>query len=195
MTRFSTLALDLATVTGWAVHSTGMNRPFFGSLALPGGKDTNGAAGLALWNFLCARHRMHQFTHIVIEAQHVGSVADKKNPGKRKMINVETIYKLIGLGMVVEMFCEAAPEMFGGPKILCYKVHIGEWRKHFIGKGGNITRAQAKQMCIAVCEALGWDTLDDNAAEATGILDYFMTMLPGEQRPWRDVTFMGGRAR
>lgn len=173
MTRFSTLALDLATVTGWAVHSTGMDRPFLGSLRLPPNPQVIGPAAAALWQFLLDQHTMHEFTHIVFEAQHVGAKVD---------INV--VYKLIALGGVTEFFAHQAG-------VKCYKVHIASWRKHFIGKGSGLARAQAKQRCIAECERYGWSTIDDNAAEACGILDYFLTMLPGDQRPWRDKTFMG----
>lgn len=177
MTGFSTLALDLATVTGWAVHSTGMHRPFLGSLRLGGEAQKVGAPALALWQFLNDQHRLHQFTHCVFEAQHVSA-----------KMNIDTVYKLIALGGVVEMFCEAA-------QIRCYKVHIGEWRKHFIGKGTGLSRPEAKARCIAECEKFGWDTVDDNAAEACGILDFFLTLLPGEQRPWRDDAFMKGTHR
>lgn len=172
--KFSTIALDLATVTGWAVHSTGMDRPFFGSIRLGGAPREVGHAAAQLWEFLNAQHKLHQFTHCAFEAQHVS-----------EQMNIDTVYKLIALGGVVEFFCHAAG-------IKCYKVHIGSWRKHFIGVGTGIKRPVAKAKCIAECEKFGWDTLDDNAAEATGILDYFLTMLPGEQRPWRDKTFMGG---
>lgn len=175
--NYSTLALDLATVTGWAVHSTGMDRPFFGSLRLPSQAREIGPSAAKLWEFLNDQHKMHQFTHIVFEAQHV---AEK--------MNVDTIYKLISLGGITEFFAHAAG-------IKCYKVSIGEWRKHFLGRGSGINRETAKRMCIAECEKFGWDTLDDNAAEACGLLDYFLTMLPGEQRPWRDATFMKGTHR
>jgi len=171
--RFSTLALDLATVTGWAVHSTGMDRPFLGHLKLPPNPQVIGPACAKLWQFLLDQNKMHQLTHIVFEAQHVG-----------QKIDMNVIYKLVGLGATVEFFAHAAG-------IKCYELPIATWRKHFIGKGSGINRAQAKQLCLAECEKLGWHTIDDDAAEACGILDTFLSMLPGEQRPWRDATFMG----
>lgn len=171
--RFSTLALDLATVTGWAVHSTGMDRPFFGHLRLPPNPQVIGPACATLWAFLLDQNKMHSFTHIVFEAQHVGA-----------KIDMNVVYKLVGLGATVEFFCHQAG-------IKCYKLPIATWRKHFVGRGSGLSRQQAKQLCLAECEKLGWDTIDDNAAEACGILDTFLTMLPGEQRPWRDKTFMG----
>lgn len=174
---FSTLALDLATVTGWAVHSTGMDRPFFGTLPLGGVAQEVGPPALKLWGFLNDQHRLHQFSHIAFEAQHVS-----------ERMSMDTVYKLIALGGVTEMFAAAA-----GVKV--YKVHIGEWRKHFLGKGGGMKRAEAKQRCLSECEKFGWHTLEEDAAEACGILDYFLSMLPGEQRPWRDDAFMKGTHR
>src|SRR5207237_1094402 len=141
--RFSTLARDLATVTGWAVHSTGMDRPFFGHLRLPPNPQVIGPACAALWGFLLDQHRMHEFTHMVFEAQHVSAKVD---------INV--VYKLIALGGLVEFFCHQAG-------IKCYKVHIATWRKHYLGRGSGMSRAECKQRCLAVCEAFGWDTIDD----------------------------------
>lgn len=187
--RLSTLALDLATVTGWALHSTGMERPFFGSIALPG--DT-GEACLALWNFLLDQDRMHQITHLCMEAQHVAMT--QKRGEDRRQINPATLYKLSCLSGTVEMFAAAKRQAAGySQHPMCFKAHIGSWRKHFLGRG-NLPKALAKQEAIRVCEAFGWDTFDHNAAEACGILDFFLSLMPGPERPWRDATFMGQRA-
>lgn len=175
--RYSVLALDLATVTGWAVHATGMERPFSGHLRLPPNPQVLGPACDKLWQFLLDQHKMHDLTHIAFEAQHVGS-----------KIDMNVVYKLVGLGATTEFFAHKAG-------INCYKVPIATWRKFFIGKGSGVTRGQAKQMCLERCEALGWHTVDDNAAEALGILDTFLDMLPGDQRPWRDSTFMGAHKK
>lgn len=186
--RFSVLALDLATVTGWAVYSSGMSRPFSGHIKLPPNPEVVGPAALKLWEFLNDQHKMHRFTHIGFEAQHIAARPPKLDENGKKVskggIDINVIYKLIALGGITEMFAAAAG-------IHCYKVPIATWRKFFLGKGSGFNRAAAKQMCLSRCEQLGWDTLDDNAAEALGILDYFLDLLPGENRPWRDRTFMG----
>lgn len=189
--RFSVLALDLATTTGWAAHSTGMGRPFFGSLDLSGPAGEVGEPALALWNFLLDQHSMHNFTHVVYEAQHVAVTAPKKGEPRRQ-INIDTVNKLVALAGTVEMFTAACRRANGPGSRLpaTFKAHIGTWRKHFIGHG-SLSKAIAKQRCIAACEEFGWDTFDHNAAEACGILDYFMTLLPGPDcRPWRDANFM-----
>lgn len=185
--RLSVLALDLATTTGWAVHSTGMDRPFFGSLDLP---SEVGEGALALWDFLVAQDAMHDFTHYCIEAQHIGTSKPKRD-GAQRQINLETVYKLISLGATVEMYAAAKRRAANYSKLpAVFKAHIGTWRKHFIGAGG-LPKFQAKQRCIAECEQFGWDTFDHNAAEACGILDYFLTLFPGpDLRPWRDKNFM-----
>ena len=187
---FSVLALDLATTTGWAVHRASMDRPFYGSLQLPRNPQVIGPAGLKLWNWLLEKHSAYQFTHIAYEEQHI-AMQKKRGPGGIKetvTLDMNVAKKLIGLAAITEMFCEAA-------EISCWAVPIGTWRKHFLGKGTGMKRAEVKQACLTQCEAFGWPTTDDNAAEACGILDYFLTQLPGENRPWRDATFMGANRK
>jgi hypothetical protein len=168
------LALDLATKTGWALHKPGMERPFFGTLTLPLGTDRLGLCVDRLDEFLFDQHVMHGLTDIAFEAQHIAGTK----------IDMNVVYKLCGLGMHVEWFCYRI-----GITDRCFKVSIGTWRKHFIGDG-RVARGEAKIKAIDECRRLGLNPPDDNAAEAFGILDYYLSLKRSYERPWRDAAFM-----
>lgn len=173
------LALDLATNTGWAEHEPGMDRPFFGSFRLPGGPGDIGKRADTLERFLRDRFILRRFTHIVYEAQHVSS-----------QINIETIEMLLALSGIVQKFSYQV-----GIGKFCYKVNIAEWRKHFIGRGAGFGDQDPKKLAIAKCAQYGWHTDIGDEADALGVLDYFLTMVPGHPRPWRDYALMGGTFR
>jgi hypothetical protein len=180
MRQATVLALDLATTTGWAWHRPGMSRPFFGAMRLPGDARETGKACDALERWLrdlfIALKPQGGISHIFYEAQHVGP-----------KLNMDVLYKLIGLGATCEKFSFQT-------RGLVYRVNIAEWRKHFIGRGSGF-RARGedqKELCIQRCAQYGWHTNVADAAEALGILDYSLTMIPGYVRPWRDNALMGG---
>lgn len=175
------LALDLATTTGWAWHRPGMPRPFFGAFKLPGDARTVGQAADALERWLRDQYLLHKadggISHFFFEAQHVA--------GK---MNIDTLYKLIALGGIVEKFAYQT-------NALVYKVDISTWRKHFIGRGSGFgsVKDAAKNMAVQRCSEYGWHTDVHDAAEACGILDYGLSCIPQYPRPWRDATLMKGR--
>jgi hypothetical protein len=192
MKQGAVLALDLATTTGWAWHREGMPRPFFGSFKLPGDARATGESCDALERFLRDIYLMTKpdggISHFFFEAQHI-----------QGQVNMETVYKLIGLGATVEKFAFQV-------KGLAYKVHISEWRKHFIGRGGGFKRDKAatgkvkpylpgedpKELAVQRCAQYGWHTDVHDAAEACGILDFSLSMIPEYHRPWRDNILLGG---
>lgn len=172
------LAMDIATTTGWAWHQQGMPRPFFGSLRLPGGAREVGRQADALERFLRDLYVVLKadgkpITHFFFEAQHLA--------GK---INIDTVYRLISLGGIVEKFA------FQVGATTCLKVSIGEWRKHFIGRGAAFGKDDPKEMAIRRCAQYGWHTQIADEAEACGILDYALSMMPDYHRPWRDTVLL-----
>lgn len=175
--RISVLALDLATVLGFAAWQPGMAIPHCDAKRLPGKPGEVGQSCAKLLDFLNEMHPKYRFTHVFFEAQHVS----------RKM-DMNTIYKLCALGGVAELFCHHA-------KIPCFKVEIGEWRKHFIGRGTGFKskNLDPKQMALDKCEQLGIYTDSTDAAEAVGILDYCLTMIPSVVAPWRDNDLLKAR--
>lgn len=178
------LALDLASQCGWALYDRDMERPFFGSTRLRRPHGTNGEALERLRVLISDQHKMHGLSDIVFEAQHI---AGKVDP--------QTVYLLIGLGAMCEWIAGRI-----GARCLC--VDIGTWRKHFLGKGafrqkdgGPTARQQAKQRAMDRCAEYGWYPQDDNAADACGVLDYYLS-LPAiaaiYPRPWRDAVLLAG---
>src|SRR3546814_15095463 len=96
----------------------------------------------------------------------------------------------------------------GQKKPWVYKVNISEWRKHFLGRGGGFKKTEDKknylpghdhkELAIQRCAQYGWHTDIADAAEAVGILDFGLTMIPDYERPWRDALLkktMEGRKR
>lgn len=200
--KTSVLALDLATTTGWAWHAVGMPRPFFGAFRLPGSPEDVGQPCDALerWlrlMFVQTRDHGAPITHWFFEAQHV----DAK-------INIDTLYRLIGLGATVEKFAwQVKPK--DRAKAWVYKVHISTWRSHFLGRGSGFKRNKdvkgrpylpgedPKELAIQKCGEFGWHTDIADAAEACGILDYGLAQIGDaiHPRPWRDALLMKSMAR
>ncbi len=192
MKQAAVLALDLATTTGWALHRPGMERPFFDAFRLPGDPRAIGEPCAVLEHFLREMYLNTKseggISHFFFEAQHIDS-----------KINMQTAYRLIGLGAIVEKFAFQV-------KAKAYSVDISTWRKHFIGRGGGFKRDKTKkgkpympgedpkELAVQRCEQYGWHTDIHDAAEACGILDYALTLLPDYHRPWRDQLLMGGTA-
>jgi hypothetical protein len=194
--KTSVLALDLATTTGWAWHLSGAPRPYFGSFKLPGEAQEVGRAADALERKLrkifTDTREAGRITHIVFEAQHIAS-----------KMNMDTVYKLIVLGGLVEKFAFQV----GGIKI--YKVQIQEWRKHFIGRGTGFKKTadkkrylpgeDPKELAVQRAASYGWHTDIADEAEACGILDYFISLMDIAEldhvRPWRDALLLADRER
>lgn len=195
------LALDIATTTGWALHNQTMQRPFFGTLRVPGGKENIGQALELMLRFLTELNvkmtaHSQPITHIFYEKPFI--------PGQ---VNSDTSERLMGLCAVTQMF---------GYRIKatsCYSIDISEWRRHFIGRGSGFKRTadkkqylpghDPKELAVQQCARFGWHTDIADAAEACGILDFVIAMidrgcieagLPGYDRPWRDRTLLGGVA-
>lgn len=188
----SVLALDLATTTGWAWHRVGMPRPFFGAFKLPGKPDEIGltAAALEKWlfEFNADLSEDSKLTHIFFEAQHISS-----------KVNMQTAYRLIGLGATVEKCAWQIPTV----KDRVYKVEIQTWRKHFLGRGAGFKRTEdkkaylpgedPKEIALQRAAHYGWHIDVADAAEACGILDYSLTCIgDAHPRPWRDEAMMKG---
>lgn len=193
---YAVLALDIATKTGWALHKPGMERPHFGVVPLPGKPGEIGVRMDALFRFLDDQHRMHGLTDICMEAQHVPVAAKPKfgkapPPGEERrpiaQMNPDTLRMLLGLSALVEMYAVWIRARF-------FAAPISSWRKWFIGRGGQFRSTKPgvpdldpKEMAIQRCQALGWFIEQPDAAEAAGILDFYLSRAPEFfERPWRD---------
>lgn len=112
-----------------------------------------------------------------------------------KKINATTSKRLMALAGACEMFA------FQVGAIGCYEIQISEWRKHFIGRGGGFKKIKGtkkylpgedpKELAVRRCAQYGWHTAIHDEADACGVLDYALTMIPDYVRPWRDDALLG----
>ena len=144
------LALDLATVTGWAYGEPG-NAPEFGSLrfAKPGAPHGEVYRGMRAW----LNDWITDSSLIVYESPAAASVMMGKT-------NLDTLRLLIGL-------CEHVEELCYG-RIDLREARVSDVRAHFIGTN-KIKRADAKVATIDRCLRLGWKVDNDNEADACAL--------------------------
>lgn len=193
---YTILALDLATTTGWALHQQGMERPFFDAVRLPGGPKDVGPPVDALRKLIVDKHKLYGITDLVFEAQHIPT---PKKGSTHSTLSLETVYRLIALGGMAEWCAYKL-----GIK-RCFKVHIPSWRLHFLGRGTGFKRGpngnylpgeDPKELAVRQCEKFRWHTQVADAAEACGILDYYIHLVAKEDPncliPWRDRPLFGG---
>jgi hypothetical protein len=180
MAEYCVLALDLATTTGWAIWKTGMKRPHVGALRLPANPQEVGRPIAALFTQLMDLDQTYgPITDLVFEAQHIAA-----------KVNADTVYRLIGLGAHCEWIAHEWSQQPRRQKVRCFKCHIQSWRKHFIGQGTGLSTQAFKEAAIRKAEELGVITEVADAAEAFGILDYYLAQIAQADRsvvtPWRD---------
>jgi hypothetical protein len=154
------LALDLASVAGWALGEPGAT-PEHGWLrfASKGASHEAIFANARQWMFsICTKHRP---SLVVWEAPLAGF------KGGKTTNDVTTI--LFGL-----------PAIVGA---VAYEMAIYDIRKadtsavrhHFIGC--NPKRAKAKGMVVRQCNAMGWHCDDENEADALAVWSYMCSLL------------------
>lgn len=153
------LALDIATVSGWAIGD-GIAAPRSGVFGLPGTGDNIGRYLLHWAEWFEAKLEAEKPTEVVFEA-----------PILPKMTNLATTRKLQGLAGVTEMICEAR-------EIPVFEAMASNVRRLFLGrswpkKGG---RDGLKIAVMAGCRQRGWNPLDDNEADALAILDVTLSL-------------------
>lgn len=149
----TTLALDVATSTGWAFGSAG-EIPQHGTFRLDPTGDDLGRYGVEFIKWLSAKIRELRPREIVFEAPIL--------PAKT---NITTTRKLHGLALLVE--CVANLE--GVP---VSEISSGEWRRQFLGPyyPAKPSRDDLKRAVIAACRGMGWNPRGDDDADALGLL-------------------------
>ena len=154
------LALDLATVCGFAIGDTGARDYLFGSKRILGGQqDELGpyAADFAEW--LGGSIRAHGIEKVGFEAPVL--------PPKTQIATLERLY---GLKMVTELVCFRA----GVPVV---QEHMQTVRRHFMGAGWHARKGDIKVAICKQCRLLGYRVGDDhNAADAVALLDYLLAL-------------------
>jgi len=156
------LAMDIATVTGWAYGRVG-ERPRSGAVRFGSGAQSYGKRMAMGMNWLHDFLTVNEVKYFVYEAPLATSLVSGKT-------NASTTMILFGLVGVVEAVANSH-------KIYSVKsAHLSTVRKHFIGTG-NLPGALAKMKVRARCRTLGWEFDDHNAADALAVWDYAGNLL------------------
>jgi hypothetical protein len=161
------LAMDLATVTGWARGSVG-STPVSGSIRFGTRESGDGEVfGQAIGWMSKLLEMAPRPDIIVLEAM--------LPPGaKVGATNSSTRDRLAGLHAIVR----GVAHIRGISEIACYSV--GDIRHHFIGER-SLRRAQAKAAIVLRCEMLGWQVVDNNAADACAAWSYACSIIDPTQ--------------
>lgn len=141
------LALDLATVTGWAVGLPG-GIPTIGSIALPAASVSGRGRLFATFeDWLWDQIEVHQPVFIARESP----MPPKAQSG------FDAALIAFGLSSSVEQVCFRASIPQRG-------VTVWDVRQHFVGK-----RGAGKPEVQARCKMLNWRFTDDNSSDAAAV--------------------------
>ncbi|WP_354097525.1 hypothetical protein [Bradyrhizobium sp. S3.2.12] len=153
------LALDLASVSGWAVGEPG-GKPAHGShrFASAGASHEAIFAGAVRW----LNGILNEYDPRIV-------VWEAPMPTSFKTSNTNTTTLLYGLPAVIG----AVAYLRGIYDIR--KASTSDVRNHFIGS--NPKRAQAKPLVVRQCIAMGWPVSDDNEADALATWHYQCSLL------------------
>lgn len=161
------LALDIATVTGWAIGNVGDDAPTCGSVRFA----QQGASQLAIcgraleWAIETIREPVPDI--IAIEALLPPSVTRGQSNEHHDLLA-----HLHGLIMGVAFMRKV------------YKVHkypVQSIRAHFIDLS-SCAKGEAKKVVLQRCKSMGWlETSDDDAADACALWSYQVGLLDPEQ--------------
>ena len=156
------LALDLATVTGWALGRPGDDKPRSGTVrfASKGASQDAIAAGALRW--LIAFTKDNPFDQLVIEQE-----VRKKESWKSSTDADDITRGLIFLARAVAFERGVYRPTFAP---------VNTVRKFFLGDG-SLERDIAKSRTVERCRLLGWAPEDDNAADALAIWAWRCAMI------------------
>lgn len=151
------VALDQSlSCCGFALWDEGDDLARSGSWELAPNVKQRGMGFVDLFRYLAEFHKEKPITAIAVE-----------QPIKRPTDKVEKLIALYGLVAVVETFAKAR-------NIPCHVIGIGKWRASYYTSGERVGKPDWKRMAIMRSRQYGYDPLDDNEAEAIGILDHFL---------------------
>lgn len=150
------LALDLATVAGFAIGRPSDPNPRFGSFRCARPQGSLGAVYRGLSGWLRHTLSQEQIELLVFEAPMQQSIMLGRT-------NATTARVLIGL-------CAIAEEIAYGAGIDCREAAIADIRRHFIGE--HLRSARAKAATIEACRRIGWNPKNDNEADALALWNY-----------------------
>lgn len=171
------LALDLATVLGWAAAPLG-TRPASALEAKAGlgyaplsGTHQIAAPGSPLGPF---GHAYQDWLRKILKwlpAQGIGGEVEVivfEAPILPPKTTLMTVRKLHGLCLLTEVMAHASGRE-------CFEAERGKILRHLCGHCPKGRKAQ-KWAVWQMCRTMGWDPEDDNAADALAILDYSLAL-------------------
>lgn len=165
------LALDIASLTGWALGGPADGAPRTGTWLLHGLDDYGLDRSLATLHETVREFcRCHAVEIVAIEA-----------PMTPQGRSAHTATALISLVAVAR----AAVQRHGARLRL---VHVQTVRKHFVGQG---RPDNPKQAVMDRCRLLGWQFEDDNAADAAALWAYAMSLHYPKWSPQSTPLFRG----
>lgn len=157
-----TLALDLATVTGFALGDVNGIK-VSGSRRMPSTGDDIGQFAEAFRDWLTKGLTRHKPARLVYE-----------QPILPSETSLMTLRKLYGLTWQTELTArDLKKKGVLGPDFSVGEINMGDWIKHFLG-AGNVPRDRPgrKAAVMQMCRVRGFHFDDDNEADALGVLDY-----------------------
>lgn len=146
------LCLDLASRLGWAARDAA-GRVTWGAHKLPDTGDDIGWFIHAYDVWLCDMLTLHASTHVVYEAPWVGEKTSQAVARKLMCLAGFTAYR-----------CRRR-------RVPSKPANNASVRAHFIRQARG-KRADLKRMTIQACKLRGWNTDDEDAADALAVLDY-----------------------
>lgn len=149
----SVLALDLATVSGWAWGKPGTT-PIFGSIRFVRQNEERAVAyrQFRLWlDLICSARKPAVITY----ESPIGAFMGGKT-------NINSLRLLLGL-------CEHLEE-WAHQKFELREASVAQVRSHFIGR--NMKSAVAKELTMARCRERGWTVNTTDEADACALWDY-----------------------
>jgi hypothetical protein len=161
------LALDLSSHTGWACWDGHTAKPLLGTKTLVGWNYDSGSMLELYRKWLGDFLRIHRPQMIGIESWYIPQHGDGATIAKQIMLSG---------------FTQWAAKASGTPYKL---ITAGQWRKTWYGSSRRPEGNDWKLMAKDRCRKIGWDAVDDNAAEAGGLLDHLVTEYGKETPPWR----------
>lgn len=157
------LALDVATVSGWARGRIG-ETPTSGSVRFGNVKKPAPAVFADAINWMIAQLEQSPLPDLLIIEDMLPPLA-MHNETTRSVRD-----RLAGLHGV----CKGIAHRYNVPEIAT--ASVGDVRAHFIGER-SLKRAPAKQAVMERCRALGWYCADDNAGDALAVWSYACALI------------------
>lgn len=161
------LALDCATICGWAFWKPGMEKPRAGTVRMPD-TESMGVFGKAFLDWCVPFANLEGVTHIVIEAPIV-VLHQRRDAGGEKIGGVRVNLNVIRRTLSLVSFAELAAVQIGAT---CSESVRSTVVKHFTGRGDG-SREEMKGRCLVMCQKTGWNVKSEDAADALATLDHY----------------------